>query len=63
MITQLARYTRHMFMLIILGVLMILLSQMGESSAGFLASGIVSAALGVSLLVLTVVGGRRQRRP
>ena len=62
MINQLSRYTRHMIMLVILGILMILLSRMGSSSAGFLLTGIVTTALGVGLIVLTTVGGRRQRR-
>lgn len=63
MIAQLSRYTRHMIMLIIVGVLLIWVSQMGESSGGFLAAGIASALLGVGLLVLTIVGGRRSPRP
>lgn len=62
MIGQLSRYTRHMAMLVILGILMILLSQMGSSSSGFLLTGIVTTLVGVGLIVLTVVGGRRQRR-
>ncbi|MFE9819915.1 hypothetical protein [Streptomyces sp. NBC_00236] len=51
-----------MAMLVILGILMILLSQMGSSSSGFLLTGIVTTLVGVGLIVLTVVGGRRQRR-
>ncbi|MGW7127424.1 DUF202 domain-containing protein [Streptomyces bobili] len=62
MMTQLARYTRHMIMLIVVGILLILVSQMGESSAGFLASGIAATALGVFLLVVTMRSVRRQRR-
>lgn len=61
MINQLARYTRHMILLIIVGILLILVSQMGESSSGFLASGIAATLLGVALLVVTIVGGRRQK--
>ncbi|MFM9497157.1 hypothetical protein ACKI1Q_26455 [Streptomyces galilaeus] len=51
-----------MIMLIVVGILLILVSQMGESSAGFLASGIAATALGVLLLVVTMRSVRRQRR-
>lgn len=61
MINQLSRYTRHMVMLIILGVLLILVSRMGASSGGFLAAGIVSILLGAGLITLTIAAGRRRR--
>lgn len=61
MINQLARYTRHMILLIIVGILLIVVSQMGESSSGFLASGIAATLLGLALLVVTVVGRKKGR--
>lgn len=62
MLTQLARYTRHMVLLIIVGILLILVSQMGSSpSAGFLAMGIAVTLLGVALLVVTKLGARPKR--
>lgn len=62
MLTQLARYTRHMVLLIIVGILLILVSQMGSSpSAGFLAMGITVTLLGVALLVVTKLGARPKR--
>ncbi len=63
MMAQLARYRRHMIMLVIVGVLLIMVSRMGQSSGGFLATGIAAVVLGVALLVVTIVGGRRPRRP
>ncbi|WP_328990509.1 hypothetical protein OG394_30030 [Kribbella sp. NBC_01245] len=62
MIAQLARYTRHMVLLIIVGVLLILVSQMGSSpSAGFLGMGIAVTLLGVVLLVVTKLGGQKRQ--
>ncbi|MNW66151.1 MULTISPECIES: hypothetical protein [unclassified Oerskovia] len=62
MITQLARYTRHMILLTIVGILLILVSQAGSDSGGFLVTGILAVVVGVGLLVLTIVGGRRKSR-
>ncbi|MEV0006748.1 hypothetical protein AB0M10_30825 [Streptomyces sp. NPDC051840] len=61
MINQLSRYYRHMTMLIVLGALLVLVSQMGAGSTGFLLAGIFFALLGAVLIVVTVLGRRRQR--
>ncbi|WP_326770991.1 hypothetical protein OG978_46065 (plasmid) [Streptomyces sp. NBC_01591] len=52
-----------MIMLVVVGVLLIMVSRMGQSSGGFLATGIAAVVLGVALLVVTIVGGRRPQRP
>jgi hypothetical protein len=61
MMTQLRRYQRHMFMLIIVGILLTVVSRMGSTpSNGFLIWGIVCIALGIGLYTMVLMSGRKR---